>query len=163
MAAVTALMPGCAAAVYRNTGTFGSPTWTAQILIKDVKRSGGWVFPEASSRETPIKLYSKALLDLPYQVVMRADPAAQEYGDWLARHFSRTNVFDLMILNGLITVEGAKGIRGEFLLSLTDEGHEIEGMIYSTFELRPTLTANGYPTVVTMGASSTPAFTSITF
>jgi hypothetical protein len=76
-------------------------------------------------------------------------------------HWSRTTVLDLLVLNSKITTEGARGIRGEFLVSLTDEPQEIDGIVFSTFELKPTYSANGYPKSVVMGASSTPTFSTI--
>jgi hypothetical protein len=161
--ATPALMPGCAGGIYKNTGTFGTPTFVEQTLVRDVMPQSGWTFPEALSRETPIKLYAKATVDLPTQVVMRADPASAEFAAWIAWHWSRTAVFDLLILNGKITTEGATGYRGEFLASLTEAPQEIEGMIYCTFELRATRTTNGVPRYAVIAAGPSPEYTPITF
>jgi hypothetical protein len=161
MAAATKLLTGIGAGTYANGGTYGSPTWNDQTAIKSVKPAYPWDFAETLSRATPIKLYGKTLVELSLQVMMRADPADAMYAAWIDAHWSRTTVLDLLVLNAKITIEGARGIRGEFLVSLSDDAQEIEGSIYSTFDLKPTLTANGYPKSVTMGASSTPTFTTI--
>jgi hypothetical protein len=112
-------------------------------------------------RESPVKLYAKTIVDLVLSVMMRADPADTVYAAWVDAHWSRTTVLDLLVLNSKITTEGARGIRGEFLVSLTDEPQEIDGIVFSTFELKPTYSANGYPKSVVMGASSTPTFSTI--
>jgi len=161
MAAAPQILPGIAGGCYKNGGTYGSPSWADQTAVKSVKPAMPWDFADTLSRGTPVKLYAKTLVDLAVQVMMRADPADTMYAAWVAAHWGRTSVFDLMILNGKITTEGCCGIRGEFLLSISDEAQEIEGTIYTTFDLKPTYTANGYPKSVIMGASSTPAFSSI--
>lgn len=161
MAAATQLLPGINCGLYSNGGTYGSPSWADQTLVKSVKSGKPWDFAEASWRETPVKLFAKTLVDLSLQVMMRSDPASTIFAAWLAAHWSRTTVLDLLILNSKITTEAATGIRGEFLVSLSDDAQELEGIVFTTFDLKPTLTANGLPKSVIMGASSTPAFSSI--
>jgi hypothetical protein len=129
---------------------------------REVRRPGKpWDFAEAVTRETPVKLFAKTLVDLSCQVMMRADPASTIYAAWVDAHWSRTAVLDLLVLNSKITTEGAQGIRGEFLVSLSDDaagdrGHRLQ-------HLRPEahVTANGLPKSVVMGASSTPTFSTI--
>lgn len=161
MAAASQLLPGINCGLYLNSGSYGSPTWVDQTLAKSAKRGGGWDFAGAMWRETPVKLYAKSLVEINYQVLMRADPASTIFAAWVDAHWSRTTVLDLMILNSKITTEGARGVRGEFLISISDEAHEIEGIVYTTFDLKPTYTANGFPKSVVMGGSSVPAFSAI--
>ena len=162
MAAATQIMPGIAAGCYKNSGSYGSPTWANQPLIRSVSPAFPWDFADAPSRATPIKIYGKVAVDLAIQVMMRADPADATYAAWVDAHWSRTAVLDLLILNALISVEGARGLRGEFLVSLSGEPQEIEGTLFSTFDIKPTITPNGLPKSVVIGASSTPTFTAIT-
>lgn len=139
----SAIMVGGAAAMYRNSGSFASPVWEEQTLVRDVTPSGGYDFVEASDRSTPLKLYAKTQIDAPIQVVMRADVTDSEYLLWLVAAQSRKNTLDLLILNGTRTQNGASGWRGPFLVSLTGEPQEIGGVIYSTFELRATRDTDG--------------------
>ena len=75
---------------------------------------------------------------------------------------SPTLTLDSLVLNGLITTEGASGYRGEFLVSLTGEPQEADGSIYHTYELKPTFTTNAAgPSTVVMGAGSAPTFTAL--
>jgi len=163
MSAVPQVLPGINGGCYKNTGTYGTPVWADQTSVKNAKLAFPWDFVEALSRQYPVKLYAKSLIDVPVEIVMRADPADAIYAAWVAASFGRTTVLDLMVLNSKITTQGCVGIRGEYLLSLTGEPQEENGTVYSTFELKPALTANGVPQWVTMGASSTPAFTAITY
>lgn len=163
MASVAQVMPGIFAGCYKNGGTYGSPTWADQTSVKNLKIGFPWDFVDAMSRQYPVKVYAKTFLDIPVQAVLRTDPADAILAAWVAAAFSRTTTFDLLIINSKLATQGAYGIRGEFLLSLADEPQEESGSIYTTFDLKPTLTGNGIPQWVTMGASSTPAFTAFSF
>lgn len=152
MSAYPMITVGGAAGLYRNTGTQGTPVWSEVVIVRDVTPQNGWDFPEGSTRATPLKLYAKAQVDNPIQVVMRADILDAEYQAWVAAHWSRIAVFDLLVLNAKRTVVGASGWRGPYLVSMTEEAQVIDGVIYSTFELRPTYdTESDIP--VTAGAN----------
>ncbi len=161
MAEVAAFKTGVGCGLYRNTATFGTPTFTIQTEVQSVTPSSAWDWVEASSRASAAKLYGKSLVDISYQVVMRADDLATDWETFMAAHWSRTTVMDLLILNGLISVEGVRGVRAEFFCSLDGEPQDIGGSVMSTFTLKPTMTTNGYPRSVIMGASSTPAYSAI--
>lgn len=161
MAAIAQLLPGINGGLYKNTATYNTPTWADQTSVKSAKPGFAWDFAEATNRASPVKLFAKTLVDIAIQVMMRADPGDAVYTAWVNASWSRTTVFDLMVLNSKVSTEGARGVRGEFLISLSDEAQEIEGVVYTTFDLKPTYTANGYPVSVSMGASSAPTFTAI--
>lgn len=161
MAEVAAFKTGVGCGLYRNTNTYGTPTWTLQTEVQSVTPSAPWDWVEASSRASGVKLYGKALMDLGYTVVMRADDLASDWEAFMAAALSRTTVMDLLILNGLISVEGVRGFRAEFLCSMDGEPQEISGSIMTSFTLKPTMTTNGYPKSVIMGSGSTPSFSAI--
>lgn len=155
MAAASANKPGVGGVVYRNTGTYGSPSWTAQTFVKDVTPSMPWDMAEAGSRATRAKTFMKTRADLTITIVMKADDADAGYLAFRAAANSPTSVLDLLVLDGLISVEGCHGWRGEFLVNLTAAPQEIDGSIYDTFECKPTWTSNAVgPSTVIMGASS---------
>ena len=162
MSTVSANKPGIGGRLYRNSGTYGSPTWAQIDRVKDVTPSMPWDMVEAGSRATRAKLYMKARTDLSIQVVCKADDADAGYGALRDAAVSPTTVVDCLILDGAITIEGARGWRGEFLVNLTGQPQEIDGSIYDTFELKPTFTTNAAgPSTVVMGATSTPTFTAL--
>lgn len=160
--ASSANKPGVAAGLYRNTGTYGSPSWTAQTFVHSVRPSMPWGKVEAGARYTRANVYMKARADLTIEVMMKADAADAGYQAFRAAAVSPTTVVDCLVLDGLITIEGACGWRGEFLVNLTGAPQEIDGSIYDTFELFPTWTSNAVgPSTVIMGASSTPTLTAL--
>jgi hypothetical protein len=155
MAAASANKPGIGGRVYRNTGTYGSPTWTVQSYVHSVRPSMAWGMVEAGNRATRAELFMKARAALTIEVMMKADDADAGYQAFRVAAMSPTAVLDLLILDGLISVEGVSGWRGEFLANLTSAPQEIDGSIYDTFELRPTFTLNAVgPSTVIMAASS---------
>lgn len=156
MAEASANKPGVGGRLYANTSTYVSPTWTHQDFVKDVTLSMPWDMVEAGSRTTRAKLYMKARADLTITITMKADDADSGYERFRDASMSPTTVIDCLVLDGLISVEGVRGWRGEFLVNFTGESQEIDGSIYDTFELKPTFTANADgPSWVVMGATST--------
>src|SRR5687767_4374106 len=98
MAAATAYKSGIGCGLYRNTGTYGTPTWTVQSLVQNVSISAPWDFSDANSRASAVKLYGKSLMDLGAQVTFRADDLDAGFLAFVAAHLSRTTVLDLLIL-----------------------------------------------------------------
>jgi hypothetical protein len=163
--AESAIMVGGEAGLYRNTGgEFANPGWNEVLLARDVTPGGGFDFQEASDRATALKLYAKTQLDKPIQVVMRADTGSAEYRAWVAAANSRKATLDLLILNKKRTVVGALGWRGLWLVSLTTEAQEIGGVIYSTFELRPTRGTDGnHVYVASVGEGGVITYTAVSW
>lgn len=161
MAEVSAFKPGIGARTYRNTGSYGSPTWTAQVEHKDVTLAMPWDWVEAGTRATRAKLFGKARTDITVTIVCKADDEDADYENLINAAFLPTTVVDLLVLNGLISVEGVRGVRAEFLVNLDSEPQMIDDSIYPTFTLKPTFTTNGYPGTVVMAASSTPTITAL--
>lgn len=150
---------GVGSRAYRNTGTYGSPTWTNIGLVKDDTEATPWDMVEAGSRETKAKLYAKTRTDISNQLVVRADNSDAGYNALADAAESQTSVIDVMILDGAVTDEGARGERYHALVNKSSKPKEIDGVVYVTFDLKPGWSSEGYPSKVTMGASSTPSFT----
>lgn len=159
MAAASANKPGIGGRRYRNTATYGTPTWTAQLYDLSVTPNAPWGWVEAGSRGTRAELSMKARMALRIMIRAKADDADVGAVAILAAAMSPTAVLDSLILNGLITTEGAAGFRGEFLVNLDGEPQEADGSIYHDYELRPTQTTNAAgPSTVIMSAGSVPTF-----
>lgn len=162
MPAVSANKPGIGGRLYRNTGSYGSPTWTHQDRVLSVTPSMPWDYVEAGSRGTRAKLYMQARADLQIQIQVKADAADVGYQALRTAANVAGTVVDLLVLDGAITIEGALGWRGEFLVSLSGAPQEADGSIYDTFDLKPTFTTNAAgPSTVVMGAASAPTFTAL--
>lgn len=153
--------PGAGGRVYRNTGTYGSPTWTAQNFVKDCTPAMPWDMAEAGARETRAKLYGKTRADLGAQITMRADNLDAGYLAFIDAAFSPTTTLDLLILDGLISAEAVRGFRFHALVNLTGQPQEIDTNIYDSFDLKPGYSTEGFPSTVVMGAASAPTFTAL--
>lgn len=157
--ATSAVKAGIACKAYRNTGTYGSPTWTAADIVRDAQPAFPWDLVDASARATRAKLYGKTQIDLGFQLVCRADDADTAYGLFVDASFSPTTVIDMMLLDGPISTEGVRGVRAHWLFNLTGQPQGAGDNVYSTFDIKPGYSTEGYPKSVVMGASSTPTFT----
>lgn len=159
MAETSAVQVGIAAAVYRNAGSYGSPTWTEITLIKSVTPNVKWTRSDASIRATKALLQAKTQVAITGSIECRADPADAGYQAlFTAAMQDSTGAPDLLILDGDIATEGVKGIRAHMNLDFA-QNHSIDGVIYTTFDYDPAWNSAGYPSFVEMGATSTPTIT----
>lgn len=157
MAESSAVQLGIDGEVYRNAGTFGSPTWTAVSLVRNVSSGMVWNMADASIRATAAVLQAKTQVAISGSIEVRADPADAGYQVLFDASRGRTPA-DLMILDGPITQEGCKGVRGHMNLNF-EQDQNINDVIYTRFAFSPAWHADGYPSYVEMGASSAPTFT----
>lgn len=160
-AAAPGVKAGIAARVYRNTGTYGSPTWAAVNCVRDAQPSSPWDMGDASSRATRAKLYGKTQIDLQVQLVCRADDADVGYGILVDLAVSPTGVLDMLILDGPLTAEGARGYRAHWLASLSGQPQGAGDLVFTTFDLKPGFSSDGVPSAIAVGASS--AITAVAF
>lgn len=158
MSEAAAIQPAVDAGAYRNTGTYGTPTWTEVTDIRDVTSPQVWDFADASSRASRAKLFGKTQIDISGTMSLRADPADAGYQAIFDAAVTRTPI-DMMILDGDIATEGVKGKRLHAGFSMTGQDQSIGNIIYSEFDYKPMYHSDGVPKYVEMGASSTPTFT----
>lgn len=154
MAAVAGVKVGIEGAVYRNTGTYGSPTWTEVTLVRDVDPKFPWDMGDASSRETRAKLYAKTMIDIAVSLTVRADDANTGYQALFDAAMSPTTVLDMLVLDGPLTAEGSMGVRSHFNASETGQSQGASDVIYTTFELKPGWSSEGYPSKIEVGSAS---------
>lgn len=154
MAAAAGVKVGIKGALMRNTGTYGSPTWAAVALVRDVTPVRAWDTADASARESRAKLYAKTMIEVGATAVVRADDVNTGYQALYDASNSPSSVVDLLIIDGPLTTEGSAGVRAEFLVSETGAPQEAGGVIYATFDLKPAWTSNGYPSSVDVGSTS---------
>lgn len=159
MAETAAVQVGIAAAIYRNAGSYGSPTWTEITLARNSSLSRKWKYGDASIRATKATLNAKTQLDITGQIECRADPADAGYQALFdAANSDSASAPDIMILDGDIATEGVKGIRAHLNLD-EDQDHNIDGVVYGVFDFNCAWHSAGYPSKVEMGAASSPTFT----
>lgn len=161
MAAAAGPKPGILAACYRNSGTYGSPTWSEVTLIRDSNIAAPWDLGDSSIRATRAKLQEKTQIALSGQINVRADDADTAYQALLAAAMAAgsSGIIDMMLLDGDIASEGAAGFRAHWNLNFSGQNQEIGGVIYTPFDLSPAYHSSGYPSKVLMGSDSAPSFT----
>ena len=154
MAAAAGAKVGIDGAVYRNTGTYASPTWVEIDLVRDAEPTFPWDMGDASARTTRAKLYAKTQADLGVKLTVRADDANAGYGALWDAAMSGTALLDMLVLNGPLTKEGAKGVRANWNVSEDSESQGAGDVVYSAFTLKPGYSTDGVPSAITVGASS---------
>lgn len=153
MAAVSAVKPAIKAVIYRNTGTYASPTWTAMTLVRDVNISRPWDFASADVRATRVKLYAPTQMDFAVTVTMRCDDADAAYLAVDAAAISGAAI-EFLILDGPITTEGSRGVRSSFHISDTGQDQAIGNVLYKNYELKTAFSTDAVPKSVVTGATS---------
>jgi hypothetical protein len=153
MPAVSAVKPAIKAVVYRNSGTYASPTWVAIDFVRDANIGKPWDFGDASIRATRVKLYHPTQMDIAPSVTVRCDDANAGYLALEAPSNSGAAI-ELLILDGPIATEGSRGVRAFFHVSDTGQDQAIGNVLYKTFELKPAFSTDGYPKYIVTGASS---------
>lgn len=96
--------------LYRNTGTFGSPTWDLVPNCVDMETPSAMTKSEASIRGNRAKLYAPGQLDWGLNWQMRYDPADTDLTAMRTAFFTGAAI-DLMDMDGLIATSGTLGTR----------------------------------------------------
>jgi hypothetical protein len=163
MPATAGVRTGIDGAVYRNSGTDGSPTWVEIDIIRDVSGAGAvWDMGDASSRASRAKLYKKTQADIRPQLVARADSADTGYQALYDAANSPAGTLDLLVLDGPLTEDGATGFRSYWNVNISTPPTQGAGEIqYTTFELSPAWNSNRYPSVCDVGAASALTLTAL--
>ena len=133
--------------------TWDAPSFQEVFLVRDVSLKLPWDWAEFTSREGALKLNKKALTGIEVTVQMRADPKSPVYHAWVDAAVSRLTYFDLLILNAKANVEGARGVRGYFQISMDEEPQVLADGTYSTFTCKPTLGEDGNAVVAAVVGS----------
>lgn len=132
---------GILANVYRNTSSYGSPSWSACNLISDCSVKPTWKEADGSTRQSISELTAKTRLALEVSLKMRSDTADANYQAFFAALHS-TTVLDLMILNGPSNLNGVDGWRADWHVFAGEEDQGLDAVAFKAFTLKPALSAN---------------------
>ncbi len=159
MAATGGAKAGIDGAAYRNTGTYGSPTWVEVDSVRNMNPAYPWDMNDASARATNVKLYRKTQTDWSLSFDIRCDDLDTAYQAIYANAFTPNTLLDMMFLNGPISVEGSRGVRFHANLSISAEDQTIGGVQYDTIDAKPGFHTDGVPKTVVAGAASALTYT----
>lgn len=126
--------------LYRNDGTWASPSWLECEHVQDLSLPVTPDFPEASSRASAWKTYLAGMLDSPVTFSMIEDEDDVDYAALRAAATGRTTI-ELLILNGDSTTAGNEGLRADFHVGFTRD-ETLPNTVIANFDLRPALTDN---------------------
>jgi hypothetical protein len=128
---------GLNAKAYRNTGTYGTPTWVEMSNIRDAnlndamseadvtrRASGGWREMEPTIREVSFE-YDAVNIDADAEVLAIT-----------AAHAARTSL-DIAILDGPVATAGSEGVRGHFKVFSRNRAEELENAQMLSFVFKP--------------------------
>lgn len=133
---------GLDAKVYRNTGTYGSPTWVEWDWIKETTLSATKSEADATTRANGgWKAIIGTLKDASLEIVAPHDTADAQYLACFQAYFSGAS-FDLVVADGPIATVGTRGLRASFEVMGFDRSDPIEDVKMNTLSLKPTYSAN---------------------
>src|SRR4051812_29841402 len=103
-------MLGILAKVYRNTGSYGSPTWSECALFSDVSVSPAWDEGSADARESRIKQVRKTMMGLDVTGKMKKKIDDANYEAFMNALLSDA-VLDVLVLDASKETVGSRGWR----------------------------------------------------
>jgi len=139
--ASTAVRLGKDACLYRNTGSYASPTWDIIDNVRDLTLG-----LEMDGADASIRSYGgyaadePTLLRVPVSFNMNYDTADTDWEALRAAFFGRTAV-ECLILDRA-TAAGAQGMRASFKLHKFGRGEPLAGIQTTDVEMKPCIAIN---------------------
>ena len=146
---------GIKCVLYRNTGTNGSPSWSAVTVIADLTANTTWDKGPADSRSSRIKKSVKTMLGLTFSGTMKKTPDDANYEAFMNAIIA-DSVLDLLILDGPSTTNGVRGWRidAQIFEGTEDQGMSV-GALYEAISIEPTDSVNEPKAVLVTGGALT--------
>jgi hypothetical protein len=120
--------------VYRNTGTWGSPTWTACPEFESVNIDPRYTKADSNSRDSRFGRGKLTLAEVGVTARLKVKPVNTNY-EALMDAFSLGTAVDLLILDGDKDTVGSRGIRAEFNIEAAPEDQGITARLYRDLTL----------------------------
>ncbi len=134
---------------YRNSGSYGSPSWQLVSTIKDLMLKGGKKEADATTRGdagNEITVGTIKQRSIEFEIV--EDTTTGEYTTFSDSYENGTGI-DMVILNGLINASGATGVRMTVEVMDFDRDEKLDGVVTRKVTAKPTISDN-YPVVYTV-------------
>lgn len=133
---------GLNAKLYRNTGTYGSPTWTEWNFIKDLSLEQSTAEADATTRANGgWKATVATLKDASLTFSAPHDVSITQYKALVDGYYSNAS-FELLVLDQAVATVGATGLRASFMVTSMTEGQPIEDIQANDFTLKITASEN---------------------
>lgn len=141
----------------RNTGTWGSPTWTELTCVVEVDPPPGWDTTEIKTRASRVKFGAKTMFGLEFTFRVLCDDSDTGYTALMTAFQSLTADVDLLLIDGPVTTVGSFGFRGHFQIAEGGQPQPPDDVLYRTFKAVPYPQATEVPQYAEVTAG--PAFT----
>jgi len=162
MAAASAAKLGIKCNAYRNTGSYGTPVWSAMTAVVDASVNPSWKEGDSSSRASRAELAEATMLALALELNVKADDLFADYiALWNQFAAATAGGMDLLVLNGDQAVEGVRGWRAFFQIFGAPEEQGKDNVVYDKFSLKPCFNVGGYPKYAVVGPASAITYTAV--
>lgn len=130
------------AVVYRNTGTYGAPTWVAIDIVKDVTlglQAGEWDGSRRGSGGWKQSAPTMKSADIGLDIVFKPGDAGYIA---LRAAFVGSSLIDLAVMDGPIATPGSEGLRAEMAVLGFDRDEKLEEGLMIKCKLKPGVSSN---------------------
>jgi hypothetical protein len=137
-----ALRLGGAASLNLNTGSYGSPTWSAIQIVTDVTQNLDADEADASTRGNfAFKATEPTLLGIALEFDILEDIADTNYASIRAAYFARTTL-DVFACTGPAATSGEIFVRAVYKMFGFKKGEPLNGINKYTVTIKPCYSAN---------------------
>jgi len=144
---------------YRNTGTYGSPTWSEITILGDVQINSDWNTANATTRASRIEVEVPTTLNLGWTAKVRNDDDDTNFIALLAAYHGPTAV-DFLVLDGANDVVSSQGYRGYFYIKKFGVDQGLQSAQFFDAEFIPD-SAIQVPKTAAVGAGPALAYSAI--
>lgn len=130
--------------MYRNTGSYGSPTWNEMPGVKDLTTSLEKASADVSNRASGWRKERGTLKTLSLSFQMVWDPEDLDFDALLTSFLNNTSI-DCVVLDGPVATAGSQGPRATFEVFKFERSEELEGAMMVDVELKPTYATGQEP------------------
>jgi hypothetical protein len=143
--AATSPRYGLDAKIYRNTGSYGTPSWTELTFVRDVTVAGAATEGDVSTRGSRLKVTAAVMLDYSIDVEMLKKDDDTSYQALLDvfNHTSAGQTIELLIIDGAVSTTGNEGLRAHFSVVKFDDAQPLDGVQMVSATIKPGPYASG--------------------
>lgn len=123
--------------LYRNTGTYASPTWNEIANVADVTVQLSKGEADTSTRASGWKTRKGTLKDASIDFQLKFVPGDTDFAALLASYTGNSSI-ELLALDGLLATTGSQGLRAVCEVFNFQQGQPLEGAVTFDVSAKPT-------------------------
>lgn len=131
--------------LYRNTGSYSTPTWSELEHVKDLTIAAEVNEVDASDRASVFALIEKGLIQFTVEFSYRYADGDTEWEALITELLARGSGQEFAIMDGDITDSGEVGWRMDAHVMAANQSQELETAQALDVTLKPCANANGNP------------------